>query len=103
MVVCQVQLNGTEERLIGIARESRPALTLSDPSLALSDGAHRSRPRPSLYQLRPAECVFGWPHSTIGRMRGARWRYVSESFPSSETDSLSPRRPTGHGKSGGSV
>jgi hypothetical protein len=81
MMVCQVQLNGTEELLIGIARESRPALTLSDPMFALSDGAHRSRPRPSLNQLRPVECVFGWPHSTGGRMRATRWRYVSKSFP----------------------
>jgi hypothetical protein len=45
-MVCEVQLNGIEELLVGLARELRPALTLGDPPFAFSDGAHWSRPRP---------------------------------------------------------
>ncbi len=46
-MVCEVQLYGIEELLVGIARELRPALTLGNPPFGtFSDGAHVSRPRP---------------------------------------------------------
>jgi hypothetical protein len=38
--MCEVQLNGIEELVIGIARESRPALALSYPSLPFSGRHH---------------------------------------------------------------
>ena len=46
-MMCEVQLYGIEEILVRIARELRPALTLSNPSCGtFSDGAHASTPRP---------------------------------------------------------
>jgi hypothetical protein len=59
MMVREVQLNGVEEVLVGIARESRPALTLGNPPFPFSDGAHWSRPSPPLRLVRPADCVVG--------------------------------------------
>ena len=44
MMVCEVQLNGIEEILIGIARELRPALALGYPPRPFSHGAHWPRP-----------------------------------------------------------
>ena len=58
-MVCEMQLHGIEELLVGFARELRPALALGDPPLAFSDGAHWSQPLPWLHLVRPADCVVG--------------------------------------------
>jgi hypothetical protein len=40
MVVCEVSLHRSEEQVIGIAHELRPALAIGDPALPFGDRGH---------------------------------------------------------------
>src|SRR4051794_25316911 len=100
MVVCEVQLNGVKELLIGIACEYRPALTIGNPPVLSNHGAcfgpdHSRRfpscAPPSVYLggpiPRPEGCV-----RAVGDTFPKRF-HISEWWPAPENEAVSPLIP----------